>query len=135
LTLNGEWQVSKTLTRKDFACPDGCGFDTIDIGLYYFLISIEENLEKMGLSLVISKACVCENYNRLIKDATDSTHLLGRSVDICVPSSISAMELSGSDLLKLVKSIKGNELYEIYLLDTKSINKDGVSIHIGSISI
>lgn len=70
--------LSKNFSRREFACPCGCGFDQIHIELVKRLQKIRE---KHG-PLVINSGCRCERHNGRIGGAPESSHLAGWAVDL-----------------------------------------------------
>lgn len=129
------WKISTTIDRSSFACPDGCGFATIDAGLFYILNGLNNILAPKGRYFVITKGCVCDNFNTLIGDASDSTHLFGRAVDIIVPGIGNHPPMTADEVIAVLSKVKGSDLYEIYKLSGKSKDEDEYSVHIGCISL
>lgn len=86
--MSGKLPVS----RSDFACKCGCGFDTIDYGLMRILIDIDKNLQPGGI--VVYSGCRCREYNDKVQReslgdsykpySSKSQHMFGRAADIVV---------------------------------------------------
>lgn len=75
-------KVSEHFTREEFACHDGCGFDTVNSELLDML----ENLRKhFGKPIIINCGCRCDKHNAAVGGKPKSQHLLGNAADITVP--------------------------------------------------
>ena len=84
--------LSKNFSRKEFACPCGCGFDDIDLGLVNNIL--QPIRDKFG-PVHITSGCRCLLYNRTLKDKRGrrlskdtSQHVLGKAADIKVHKEI-----------------------------------------------
>ncbi len=73
--------LSTHFDRSEFACPCGCGFDTVDARLIEYLEAIRQYFDR---PVMITSACRCDSYNREIGGAELSQHKLGRAADIVV---------------------------------------------------
>lgn len=74
-------KLSKHFSRKEFACKDGCGFDTVDAEL----ITILEDLRvKFNRPVRINSSCRCAKDNARVGGAKNSQHLTGKAADITV---------------------------------------------------
>ena len=73
--------ISKHFNRSEFTCQDGCGFDTVDIGLIEILEKVRKHF---GKPITINSACRCDNHNKAVGGADKSQHKLGRAADIVV---------------------------------------------------
>ena len=71
--------IGKYFNRKEFGCPDGCGFDNISQELVDMLDDIRE---EMNEPMIINSGCRCKKYNKKIGGASNSAHLRGLAVDI-----------------------------------------------------
>lgn len=74
-------QLSKNLSRAEFACKCGCGFDTVDAELVRVIQDVRDHF---GSPVVISSGCRCYEHNKRVRGAARSTHLEGRGADIQV---------------------------------------------------
>ena len=74
-------KLSKHFDRKEFACKDKCGFNTVDAEL----IAILEDLrEKFQRPVRVNSACRCKKDNARVGGAKNSQHLTGKAADITV---------------------------------------------------
>lgn len=71
--------LSEHFSRSEFACKDGCGFDTVDVDT---LALLEEIRDHFMSPVVITSACRCPEHNRAEGGAKNSQHLMGRAADI-----------------------------------------------------
>lgn len=76
-------KLSEHFKREEFACPCGCGFDTVDAKLLQIL---ERVRVQFNSPVIITSGCRCEVYNSLpiIGGAKKSLHLWGKAADIVV---------------------------------------------------
>ena len=65
--------ISKHFNRAEFACKDGCGFDTVDAEL---LAKLEEIREHFDQPVIINSACRCHDHNAVIGGTENSQHLI-----------------------------------------------------------
>ena len=73
--------LTKNLSRHEFACKCECGFDTVDYELVNVLQSLRDDL---GASVGINSGCRCEKHNKAIGGGLNSQHLYGRAADIVI---------------------------------------------------
>ena len=90
--------LTENLSRKEFACECGCGFDTID---YEVVVAIQHCADRYKtatgkkVSVKINCGCRCEKHNKDLRDlyiktdgkqgantAENSLHQKGRASDI-----------------------------------------------------
>ena len=74
-------KVSEHFLRHEMSCRDGCGFDTVDVGLINLLEAVRNHF---GKPVIISSGCRCEAHNKAVGGSVKSQHLLGRAADIVV---------------------------------------------------
>ena len=76
--------LSKNFSRFEFACPCGCGFDTVDAEL----IRVLEDLRRCLFDhpITINSGCRCEKHNadESVRGTPGSQHLTGKAADIVV---------------------------------------------------
>lgn len=72
---------NKGFKREEFACKCGCGFDTVDIELYYVVVAVREYFRK---PVFINSACRCTQHNKAVGGTKNSQHVMGRATDIKV---------------------------------------------------
>lgn len=81
--------LSKHFSKKEFACPCGCGFDTPTEEL---LLSLEKLRGEVGdKAITVTSGCRCRKSN---KGANDSQHVTGNAADIRVKG-LDALQLYG----------------------------------------
>ncbi len=74
-------RLSLNFFRKEFECPCGCGFDTVDAELIKVLQDLRD---AFGKGVRINSGCRCNEYNKQIGGSKKSQHVLGRAADIAV---------------------------------------------------
>jgi len=78
--VNNIGNLSKNLSRSEFACKCRCGFDTADIETVRVIQDVCDHFE---CSVVINSGCRCEAHNTKVGGTKGSKHLEGRAAD-CV---------------------------------------------------
>jgi len=73
--------ISKHFDREEFACPDGCGFNAVDIELLGVLEDIRKHFEK---PVRINSACRCDKHNKKVGGVKDSQHKKAKATDIVI---------------------------------------------------
>lgn len=73
--------LSKYFSRHEFACPDGCGFDTVDAEL---LKLCEEVRSLNDAPITPNSGCRCMNHNMDIGGSKNSLHMAGKAADLPV---------------------------------------------------
>lgn len=80
-------KLSANFSREEFACPCGCGFATVDVGL----IPIVEEIRAVIGPFSPSSACRCREYNETIQKkyvknyvalSSKSKHMEGIAIDV-----------------------------------------------------
>jgi len=89
-------KLSRNLSRWEFACKCGCGFDTVDVelvGVIQDVVDHFETLEGRSLSVTIDCGCRCPKHNddvlkqndpHYVAGTSKSQHMFGRAADIVV---------------------------------------------------
>lgn len=70
--------LSKNLSKREFACKCGCGFDATDMRLVRLL---QQCVDALGDTIIITSGCRCVGYNRKIGGAVNSQHIFGVAAD------------------------------------------------------
>lgn len=77
--------ISKNLSRSEFECQCGCGFDTVDFELAKVIQDTADYFaEKLGVSkcvLHINSGCRCDAHNEKEGGSKGSRHKLGIAAD------------------------------------------------------
>ncbi|MDB4261369.1 D-Ala-D-Ala carboxypeptidase family metallohydrolase [bacterium] len=75
-------RLSINFKRSEFACPCGCGFDTVD---HELIEELEEVRRYFGTPITITSGCRCQEHNASIDGAApNSQHKRGRAADFVV---------------------------------------------------
>ena len=73
--------LSAHFDRSEFACKDGCGFDSVDTMTLALLEDVRENF---GQPITITSGCRCAAYNEQINGSASSLHMQARAADFVV---------------------------------------------------
>lgn len=73
--------LTKNLSRWEYACNCGCGYDTVDHALVMFHQQIRDHFKR---AVTVTSGCRCAWYNGVKRGKRKSTHLKGRGGDIVV---------------------------------------------------
>jgi uncharacterized protein YcbK (DUF882 family) len=73
--------ISKNFNRREFSCPDQCGFDVVDAELLKILQILRDRFNR---KVIINSGCRCLKYNTKRKGSQYSQHLFGKAADITV---------------------------------------------------
>jgi uncharacterized protein YcbK (DUF882 family) len=73
--------LSANFSRSEFACPCGCGFDTVDFALVNLLQKFRDFIER---PVTVTSGCRCPEYNAQVGGSENSQHLYARAADIVV---------------------------------------------------
>ena len=71
--------LSRNLSRSEFACWCGCGKDDVDLELVSALQSLRDI---SGWPIVISSGVRCRDHNAAVGGVPNSYHVLGMAADI-----------------------------------------------------
>lgn len=82
--INDMPRFTQNLSRHEFACECGCGYDTADFALvnalqktvYYF-----QNQYDLDITIKITSGCRCPVHNENIGGASKSKHVIGQAAD------------------------------------------------------
>lgn len=74
-------QLSKNFKRSEFACPCGCGFDTVDAELLRVLQWLRDQTMQ---PVRVNSGCRCDLYNTTVGGTPLSYHKKGKAADIVV---------------------------------------------------
>ena len=73
--------LTKNLSRYEFACKCECGFDTID---YETLMALQAVRDYYNQPVKVTSAARCLRHNTRVGGKPNSLHLVGRAVDFTV---------------------------------------------------
>ena len=78
---------TRNLSREEFACKCGCGYDTADFELVNVLQSLvyfyEAQIHK-PCAIHINSGSRCESHNKSVGGSDDSQHLVGKAADFYI---------------------------------------------------
>jgi len=72
-------KLTKNLSRYEFACKCGCGFDTVDFELVNV---VQAACDYFDTSVRVNSGCRCVAHNSAIGGHVGSKHLLGKAADV-----------------------------------------------------
>jgi uncharacterized protein YcbK (DUF882 family) len=70
--------LSKNLSRSEFACKCGCGHDTVDVAL---VRAIQDSADYFNARVFINSGTRCPEHNTAEGGSPGSQHILGRAAD------------------------------------------------------
>lgn len=70
--------LTKNLSRHEFACKCGCGFDTVDVETVGVIQAV---CDHFSCKVTITSGCRCPDHNKKVGGAKRSQHLRGRAAD------------------------------------------------------
>ena len=70
--------LTKDFSRWEFACPCGCGRDTID---YELVVHLQYERDYFDKAVTVTSGFRCEDHNRRVGGKRNSQHLYGRAAD------------------------------------------------------
>ena len=83
--------LTANLSRHEFDCECGCGFDTVDVELAYALQDVTDEFKRRypmdDVRLYISGPNRCVGHNRRVGGSENSQHTLGRAADFYLTAS------------------------------------------------
>lgn len=74
-------KLTKNLSREEFTCKCGCGFDTADYALVTALQDLRDHFER---PVEISSGCRCTAHNASVGGSKGSQHMKAKASDIKV---------------------------------------------------
>lgn len=75
-------KLSEHFYRDEFACPCGCGFDTVDVELVTVLEKIREQFGCHAVT--INSGARCKEHNAEVGGGEKSQHLFGKAADFVI---------------------------------------------------
>ena len=93
---SNEWNFAH-FKKSEFACKDGCGFDSINHNLVALLEDIRSHFG--GKPLVITSGCRCAKHNAKVGGVQGSRHVLGKASDFYIKG------VSTTDLLNYCRTL------------------------------
>ena len=73
--------LTKNLSRDEFACKCGCGLDTVDIKTVQAVQKIRDHYDR---AVTITSGCRCKRHNKKVGGGQNSQHLVCRAADFTV---------------------------------------------------
>lgn len=80
--------LTANLSRHEFACKCGCGFDTVNNGLAEIIQETADHFlmiawipDVVGISITINSGCRCYTHNKNEGGSKKSRHVWGQGVD------------------------------------------------------
>jgi len=79
--------LTANLSRHEFACKCGCGFDTVDIALAHILQDTADYFyharppSVQRVSITINSGCRCREHNLDVGGSVNSRHMDGNAAD------------------------------------------------------
>lgn len=70
--------LTVNLSRHEFACKCGCGFDTVDVET---LQVVQDVCTHFQCRVLITSGCRCEHHNTSVGGSENSQHTKGRAAD------------------------------------------------------
>lgn len=78
-------KFTRNLSRAEFACGCGCGFDTVDYQLVMDLQDVVDHFQmiypQMDVGIHINSGSRCKTHNRNVGGSIGSMHLQGKAGD------------------------------------------------------
>lgn len=75
--------LSKNFSRRELACPCGCGFGLGRNDIHHDLVALLQKIRDFyGKPIIVTSGCRCNTYNKKIGGAERSTHTFGMAADI-----------------------------------------------------
>lgn len=94
--------LTQNLSRSEFACKCGCGFDTVDFDLPLVLQSTQRYFQALNprrsIKIRINSGCRCEIHNTMVGGADNSQHVKARAADFYLYDSNTGVRIPCSDV-------------------------------------
>lgn len=117
-----DWSGITHFTKKEFACKDGCGFDSINPQVVRVAEKIRHHFGDKPL--IVTSGCRCAKHNALVGGVKGSKHVLGRAIDFYIKG------VKTNDILAYTKQlVKEGTLKYTYTGGYKNGQMNGI-IHI-----
>ena len=97
--------LSRNLSRHEFACRCGCGYNTADTELVVVLQDVRDHFER---PVMPNSGTRCPRYNERVGGAPDSEHIRAKAMDfrvLGIPASRVADFLEEKYPDKLIKKV------------------------------
>lgn len=94
------WNDVQHFKQSEFACKDGCGFDSIDLRVVKVLEDIRQHFGDKPV--IVTSGCRCPKHNKSVGGVQGSRHVAGKAVDFYIPS------VSINDIMNYTKSLVSN---------------------------
>jgi len=92
--------LTTNLSRSEFACKCGCGFDTVDIGLPGIIQAAVNHFQEknpgMRIQVRINSGNRCAEHNKVEGGSDGSWHVKSRAADIVIYDGISGTYIIAS---------------------------------------
>lgn len=77
------WNDVQHFKKSEFACKDGCGFDSIDLRVVKVLENIRHHFGDKPV--IVTSGCRCAKHNKEVGGVQGSRHVAGKAVDFYIP--------------------------------------------------
>ena len=94
------WNDVQHFKKAEFACKDGCGFDSIDLRVVKVLEAIRHHFGDKPV--IVTSGCRCAKHNRVVGGVQGSRHVAGKAVDFYIPG------VSINDIMNYTNSLVRN---------------------------
>jgi len=94
--------LTRNLSRSEFACNCGCGFDTVDFDLPKVIQDVVDHYQHIfstgDIRVKITSGSRCKKYSKLLNLSVKSQHVFAKAADITIYDKISGKEIPTSDV-------------------------------------
>ena len=94
------WNDVQHFKKSEFACKDGCGFDSIDLRVVKVLEDIRHHFGDKPV--IVTSGCRCAKHNKEVGGVQGSRHVAGKAVDFYIPG------VSINDIMNYTNSLVRN---------------------------